>query len=290
MPKKIPNQRLKETACDIKPVAPEIWRQGLPSPSYTPGVTEVEHVVIHHSATSNNIDDPYEAVRSIYTYHTQVNGWSDIGYNFLISPDGTIFQGRDDNGIADADNIIGAHMCGVNSNTMGVCMLGTFTDVLPTEDALDALALIIKWKTEKESIPIFGSEIHPIGPPSANVPAQALPYVCGHRDGCRPSYTECPGDLLYRNLGEIKEKASLLDCDSPEEPVNLAVYPNPTTSVVKVDFDWEYLDIRDVRGGRLKTYSSKEEGISIQSFASGVYIFSFDTQDHGKIVRKVIKL
>lgn len=290
-PKANPELRRKEPGCFNDPVSPDVWRKGLPAPSYTPGVTAVRHVVIHHSATSNIVTDPYETVRSIYTYHTQVNGWSDIGYNFLIAPNGTIFQGRDDLDRGDPDNIVGAHMCGVNSNTMGVCMLGTFTNVLPTEEAINSLAGLVKWKTEKENLPIFGAEVHAIGPPSANVPAQPLPNVCGHRDGCSPSYTECPGDLLYEQLNDVRELASDYACEQEEEEeINLAVYPNPTDAIVKVDFEWERLEIIDMRGSIIKKYVVSLQEISLRPLASGVYLFCFYTPEHGKLVKKVVKL
>ncbi len=291
IPKAQPGLRLRDSDCTLKPISPEVWRQGLPAPSYTPGLTEVRHVVIHHSATSNVVGDPYEAVRNIYTYHTQVNGWSDLGYNYLIAPDGTIFQGRDDMGKGDPDNIVGAHLCGVNSNTMGICLLGTFTNVLPTDAAIDALAGLVRWKTDKENLSIFGAETHAIGPPAAGVPAKSLPHVCGHRDGCRPSYTECPGDLLYAHLDEVRLLASEFSCEPEnEEEISLLVYPNPTDAIVNVDFEWHYLEVYDMRGGLLQTYRSGREEVSLQALAGGVYLVCFYTPDHGKLIRKVVKL
>ena len=58
LPKARPELRLRDAACPHTPVSPEVWRQGLPAPSYTPGLTEVRHIVIHHSATPNLIGDP----------------------------------------------------------------------------------------------------------------------------------------------------------------------------------------------------------------------------------------
>ena len=36
----------------------------------------------------------YAKVRSIQNYHMDVNGWSDIGYSFLVCPHGDAFEGR----------------------------------------------------------------------------------------------------------------------------------------------------------------------------------------------------
>lgn len=288
--KKANNQRIYINKCEGAAIPPEIWREGLSAPSYTPGVTEVEHVVIHHSATSNDISDPYAAVRSIYLYHTQVNGWSDIGYNYLVAPDGTVFQGRDDMGLADPDDIVGAHMCGVNSKTMGICVLGNFSNQMPPEKALDALAGLIKWKTEKDKIPIFGRKMHAIGPASANLPPQNLAQVCGHREGCRPSYTECPGNTLFENLETIKLSASEKVCRPEEEIVSLSAYPNPSSTFIKVDFDWHYLEIIDVRGSVIQTYTSQQDEVFVGMLSNGVYLFAYHTTQHGKLVQKIIRL
>ncbi len=51
---------------------------------------------VHHTATTNSYAGTAAAaaqIRSIYAYHTKVNGWSDIGYNFLVDNAGTIFEG-----------------------------------------------------------------------------------------------------------------------------------------------------------------------------------------------------
>jgi hypothetical protein len=88
------------------------WRQGLNPPVVGRTATEVKHIVVHHSAGSNSLNDWQEAVRAIYIYHTESNGWDDIGYNFLIDPNGVVYEGRESQGVADIDNIKGAHFCG----------------------------------------------------------------------------------------------------------------------------------------------------------------------------------
>ena len=73
----------------------DIWRAGLPAPSVNPTFNTVSHCIVHHSAGSNTASDYTEVVRNIYVFHTDVNGWDDIGYNYLIAPDGTLYCGRD---------------------------------------------------------------------------------------------------------------------------------------------------------------------------------------------------
>lgn len=100
----------------------------------TPEWTTVTHLIVHHSATSNTSSDWPAVVRSIWNSHVNGpnTGWDDIGYNWLIDPEGNIYQGR-------FDNQQGAHFCSKNQGTMGVCVIGTYTSELPTVAALTAL-------------------------------------------------------------------------------------------------------------------------------------------------------
>jgi peptidoglycan recognition protein len=59
-------------------------------------------------------------VQGFQDYHMDSNGWSDIGYNFLVGGDGNIYEGR-------GWERVGAHAPGYNSNSMGICFIGSFT-------------------------------------------------------------------------------------------------------------------------------------------------------------------
>jgi len=71
--------------------ADESMRKGGPSYSAT-----IKIGFVHHTDTSNDYTPGQSAsiVRSIYAYHVLSNGWSDIGYNFLVDRYGQIFEGR----------------------------------------------------------------------------------------------------------------------------------------------------------------------------------------------------
>ena len=49
-------------------------------------------IAIHHNGKPSNLNNPAAAVRAIYQYHTQYAYWGDIGYNYIIAPDGTILK------------------------------------------------------------------------------------------------------------------------------------------------------------------------------------------------------
>lgn len=76
-------------------------------------ISDVKYIVIHCSATYEG--RPYD-VEDIRKMHKQ-RGFSDVGYHFVIKLDGTIQKGRD-------LDVVGAHVQGNNSNSIGICYIG----------------------------------------------------------------------------------------------------------------------------------------------------------------------
>ena len=71
---------------------------------------QIDAIVIHCTASKPGIDLTVDDVRKIH----KKQGWSDIGYHYLIRLDGRIETGRD-------VDLIGAHVNGHNAHTIGVC-------------------------------------------------------------------------------------------------------------------------------------------------------------------------
>ena len=190
----------------------------------TPTPTQTTHLIVHHSAGSNSSTDWAAVVRSIYNFHTTTNGWDDVGYNFLIDPNGVIYEGR-------GNDRVGAHFSCMNGNAMGICLLGNFETAQPTAAMLDALTLLSGWKlcdiTEQASTQ------------SVHVPSDLnLFHVSGHLDGnsstapgsCA-SGTVCPGANLYPLLGSVRTNIDdyTTDCtlDENSDLVILSMDANP---------------------------------------------------------------
>lgn len=74
----------------------------------------INKIIVHCSATPEGKDF---TVDDVYNWHVKGNGWSDIGYHFLVYRDGTIVQGRK---LKD----VGAHVRGHNHDSIGVCYIG----------------------------------------------------------------------------------------------------------------------------------------------------------------------
>lgn len=163
-----------------------------------PSYTNVTHLVVHHSASANASNDWPAVLRSFWVLHVRGNGWSDIGYNYLIDPNGVLYEGR-----AGGDGVLGAHFSGVNTGTMGVCMVGTFSTVAPTAESVETLRKMLAWQAEKWKLDAGGRTLHAAGGLMLNV-------ISGHRDaGLSPratSTTECPGNGLYALLPGLRKQ------------------------------------------------------------------------------------
>jgi len=194
-----------------------------PSPDPTP--TTTTHLIVHHSAGTNASNDWAAVVRSIWDFHVNGNGWADIGYNWLIDPNGVIYVGR-------GDGILGAHFCAQNTATTGVCVLGNFTAITPTAEAITSLQSLLAWKACDISADPLGAGFHP--PSGLN-----LPFISGHRDGCN---TACPGDAFYPLLPAVRQGVAEhinSGCEataSDEQLSGQAVWlsPNPTADRLQI--------------------------------------------------------
>ncbi|MGB3848435.1 MAG: N-acetylmuramoyl-L-alanine amidase [Tunicatimonas sp.] len=282
-------ERRLTAACEEPDFIPQsTWRAGLPAPTYTRRATSVAHVIVHHSATFNNLTDYQNVVRNIYLFHTRDRGWSDIGYNYLIAPDGTLFEGRSaGTQSVDNDNVQGAHFCGQNSGTMGVCLLGTYTTVVPTDTSLVTLERLTAWKVDKEGLDPLAVRSHP-----AN---SRLGTIAGHRDGCA---TQCPGDLLYARLGAVRTSVDVRLTAGCEPPViasdSLLVFPIPTATELSVRLPdsvlVERLHLYDISGKQwtptAQIIDTGEIIIDVRSLAAGPYVLHLQSADY--VVRRKV--
>lgn len=73
----------------------------------------IKEIIVHCADTPEGRDDRAEDIRR---WH-KAQGWSDIGYHYVIDIDGTIEAGRT---IEKA----GAHCSGHNAESIGICYIG----------------------------------------------------------------------------------------------------------------------------------------------------------------------
>ena len=147
---------------------------------------ETKGVVVHHTAGTNTYtqDQSASIVRATQAYHMKARKWCDVGYNFLVDQYGQIFEGRN----GGTDRAVRAAHSGnadVNTYTMGVSMMGTFTTTQPTDATKDAMVRLIGWRLATTFHPAIGT--YSIGGKTHN-------RIAGHRDVVG---TECPGAAAY---------------------------------------------------------------------------------------------
>jgi N-acetylmuramoyl-L-alanine amidase len=175
--------------------------EGQGSPRWTPVYTHVTHLIVHHTAGANSVPDWEAEMRNIWFFHTFTRGWEDIGYNFLIDPNGVVYEGR-----AGGTNTIGAHFSCRNTNTVGIALLGTYSTVAPTNAALQSLKHVLAELSRRHALDPASTALH--------APSNLLlPRISGHRDGngspLTCTRTECPGDVVYAMLPELRTSVAV---------------------------------------------------------------------------------
>jgi len=158
----------------------------------------VTHVATHHTAgvgeySCSGFDDCAADVRAIQNFHMFTNGWCDLGYNYLVSSDGQLWEGR-----GGGDDVVGAHDS-QNCGSMGVSNMGFYHtphNHVWTEAQLEAEAELAAWKADQKGIDPFGVSFY------AGLGAN-MDNFYGHRD---VGSTACPGDNIYDRLDELKAR------------------------------------------------------------------------------------
>ena len=167
----------------------------------------VNHMVVHHTADNNTLVSGEtswaQRVLAEWKFHTYTRGWGDVGYNYLIDPNGVIYEGR-----AGGDDAVAFHDTG-NYGSMGVVLIGTYTNVPPTQAAQDALVNLLAWKASQKGIDPLGSSYYY----GCDISSYCRPYnagaivpnIAGHRQ-VTPTHTTCPGDQTIAYLPGIRDR------------------------------------------------------------------------------------
>lgn len=85
--------------------------------------TKTNMIILHCSATKEGANFKASDIKK---WHKQ-QGWSDIGYHYIIDLDGTIEEGRD-------IRYVGAHCSGKNATSVGICYVGGCDKDMKTKD------------------------------------------------------------------------------------------------------------------------------------------------------------
>ena len=98
---------------------------------------DVRFLLVHHSATTNTYTQASipATLRNVYAFHTgPAKGWPDICYNFFVDRYGGVWEAR-------TGSLDGPVMASATGGSQGfaqlVCLLGDFTNELPTPAAIE---------------------------------------------------------------------------------------------------------------------------------------------------------
>ena len=157
-------------------------------PEWTPFLNPITNIIIHHTAIEEKDENWEKSVRDIWKFHSKTREWSDIGYNYLIDPDGNIYEGR-----YGGEFVTGGHTYLHNVGTVGISMLGNYENRNLTTKAEETLKKLIdylskRYKINPNKIYRDYNNSNTLG-------------VTGHRDW---DVTACPGKNVYKQLPEIR--------------------------------------------------------------------------------------
>lgn len=117
-------------------------------------MVRVERITIHHDgmppvtlASSAAVAARIEQIRRGH----RNNGWADIGYHYIVDPQGQIWEGR-------PVTLQGAHVKTANPRNLGILVLGNFEVQKPTAAATDSVERFVAEQMQRYRVPV--SRVH----------------------------------------------------------------------------------------------------------------------------------
>lgn len=157
-----------------------VWGNRAPDYSRMAADWNYTDIAVHHIG-----DALSRTPQAVEEKHMGSNGWDDVGYHYLIHPNGTFYEGR-------RLGLKGAHIAGANTGKIGILMIGDFDhqwwdrDDTLTQSHLSNLRALIRTLRSYFCIDTLGGH--------SEFPGQG--------DGC-------PGSELLPKVEEIRSDLSL---------------------------------------------------------------------------------
>ena len=146
-------------------------------------------IVVHHTAGGNSSDQSLEHAfaisRDIQDFHMDSRGWIDTGQQLTNSRGGHVTEGRHRSvEILDGGtrHVQGANVADHNSEIIGIENEGLYSTVDVTPQLWDSLVQLVAYMAQQYGVPVGN--------------------IKGHRDF---NATECPGEVLYGRLPELRD-------------------------------------------------------------------------------------
>ena len=144
-------------------------------------LTNPYRLVVHHTASPTVDTFTAEArLRQTQAFHMDTRGYCDIAYNFLMSRDARVWEGR-------GDGVLGGHTLNQNGGNMALCIIGTYTTDTLTPQQSCGVAGWMAWQSSLHGITLNRTNIK------------------GHREW---GSTECPGNTVFAQLDTLVMQAA----------------------------------------------------------------------------------
>lgn len=156
----------------------------------------IDYIVVHHSATADTTLENFDAIRD---YHMNVRGWRDIGYHAvaeMVNGSPVVQYGR-------PEHIPGAHVVGHNANTLGICIVGNYSE-------------------NPINLPLIRQAAFRVVAPWCVQYHVPVDHVVGHREVPGTS-TQCPGLNFDMNAFRVLVNQYILYQNFPDEGEDVAV-------------------------------------------------------------------
>lgn len=264
------------------------------SPEYAP----VTHAVVAKSYTADQSQNWAAQVLGLWSFHVNVLGYCDIGYNWLIDPDGVIYEGR-----GGGLTVVGQYLCSgsradkLEIGTTGICMLGTSPDRAATPEQQHSLRQLLAWQMSQSNLQ--GDEVINMLRGPAKVPViTEVENLCGSAhtlnlvdDALRLTVkglvNQCFTDTVTA-LAEVTPAASVVQ-----------VFPNPNrgrfqVAIGEIQAPAVYLQLINLQGQVQfqqrypLTHGQQQISLNLPSLPTGLYYLQ--VKDANRIVSRVVRV
>ncbi len=133
------------------------WTNAAPIPSRMDVMLPVRRITVHHDGMPPvslfSESDVMDRLATIRESHVSGRGWGDIGYHYVIDPQGRVWQGR-------PLQWQGAHVKDQNPGNLGVLCLGNFELSSPSDAQLASLDRFVAEQMHQYGVPLSQVKTH----------------------------------------------------------------------------------------------------------------------------------
>jgi len=132
---------------------------------------KITMITLHHAGDPKPMtpqDDPVKKLQGLQSWGERDKNWWDVPYHFMISLDGTIYEGRDWHFLGETNTKYN------QTGHLLIMVMGNYEIQQPNEAQIKAITDLMAWAVQEFNVP--------------------LDRIYGHRDLAE---TVCPGKYLY---------------------------------------------------------------------------------------------